>query len=49
MTKRMGSVCALDCDLTTYEEAGASIGHPIRKGETFGEWFERAAAEAFIL
>lgn len=28
MTKRMGSVYALDCDLTTYEEAGAPVATP---------------------
>lgn len=28
MTKRMGSVYALDCDLTTYEEAGAPVVTP---------------------
>lgn len=33
-------------DDAVIEGACASIGHPIRKGETFGEWFERTTGRS---
>lgn len=33
-------------DDAVIEGACASIGHPVRKGETFGEWFERTTGRS---